>query len=62
MATDAMESRELPTAMATDTVVMRELVDFILAKRWIWDGQVIKFFSEEWWTRIPLEVISIIIL
>lgn len=35
---------------------MRDLVDFVLGYQWIWDGQVTKFFAEEWWTRIPIDV------
>jgi hypothetical protein len=50
MATVAMEPK---ATIATD---VRELIHLILAYRWIWDGQVVKFFSEQWWTRIPNEV------
>ena len=47
--------------MATDARLVapkpiRELLDFILEKGWVWDGQVVRFFADEWWKRIPSEV------
>ena len=42
--------------MATGTEATCAMVKFILKHRWIWDGQVIKFFVEEWWARIPTDV------
>ena len=33
-----------------------DLLDFVLEHRWVWDGQLTKFFSEKWWERIPPEV------
>ena len=58
MATGALDQS---ATMVTDPVALKELADFILANHWIWDGHVIKFFSEEWWRRIPLEVTSIVL-
>lgn len=42
--------------VASATIATRELVDFIFAHREIWDGQVTKFFANEWWKKIPPEV------
>ena len=32
------------------------LVEFIKAHRWVWEKQVIKFFSQEWWSHMPVQV------
>lgn len=47
--------------MAEDVgkVEMKDLAHFSRNYRWLWDGQLTKFFSEEWWNRIPQEVLSL---
>ncbi len=44
--------------VATGSIATNALVSFVLKYRWIWDGQVTKFFTGKWWTRIPAEVSS----
>ena len=47
--------------LPTEAVEVWSLVDLVIQHAWVWEGQVTRFFLEQWWTRMPEDVSGCVI-